>query len=107
MKPSTRSVPRIYWWLSIGLAGLAGCADTGGGYGSYVETAPPPARIEVAEVRPGQEYVWVPGHWNWSGTAYTWESGRWLQPETGHHHYAHGKWKHSNRGWYWVDGHWR
>jgi len=90
----------------MGLAGLVGCADTGYS-GAYVETAPPPERVEVVEVIPGPEYVWVPGRWSWSGTGYSWEYGRWVRPEGSHHHYARGKWRHTNRGWYWVDGHWR
>lgn len=106
MKPNARPASRVWWVLSLGLAGLVACAE-GEVYGAYVETAPPPERVEVIDVSPGPTYVWVHGHWNWSGSGYYWESGRWVEPQAGHHHYSRGKWKHSNHGWYWVDGHWR
>ncbi len=106
MKPNARPAPRVLWLLSLGVAGMVACAEPEG-YGVFVETAPPPERVEVVEVAPAPDYVWVNGHWAWSGSAYTWEAGRWERPEPGHHHYHHGQWKHSKRGWYWVDGHWR
>lgn len=97
-------------WVSrlcgLALCGVVACAG-GGGYGAYVETAPPPDRVEVIEVSPGPGHVWVDGRWAWSGGAYVWEPGRWVVPERGHHRWNKGHWQRTRNGWYWVDGRWR
>jgi hypothetical protein len=73
----------------------------------YVESAPPPDQIEVIGVAPSVEHVWIPGHYNWSGSAYVWVSGRWeVRPHHGAR-WVRGRWRRHERRWYWVEGHWR
>jgi len=106
MKRNLGPSHQVWCLLSVGLCGVVACGG-GGVYGTYVETAPPPERVEVVEVAPGPGYLWVDGHWNWTGRAYAWEPGRWVVAEGSHHTWARGHWKHNRRGWHWVDGHWR
>ena len=96
------------WLLSLALLGVMSCAG-GEVYGThtYVAVPPPPPRVEVVEVAPGPQYVWIEGQWAWTGQNYVWETGRWLIPTDGHHGWHRGRWKHAQQGWYWEDGHWR
>ena len=64
---------------------------------------PPPPRAEVV---PGARhgYVWEPGHYRWTGSAYVWVPGRWI----GHRHgrWVEGHWAFRYGAWHWVPGHW-
>jgi hypothetical protein len=108
MKTNAKPRRRPWWPLIVALCGTISCAG-GEVYGtySYVEVAPPPQRVEIVAVAPGPQYVWIPGHWSWSGQEYGWEPGRWVVPTRGHHGWHKGEWKHSHQGWYWQEGHWR
>jgi hypothetical protein len=41
---------------------------------------PQPTTAELAQT----EYVWLPGHWTWTGDRYEWETGYWIYPLPGH-----------------------
>ncbi len=45
---------------------------------ALVEQQPSP------ELRGSTRYVWLPGHWVWSGDRYTWQSGVWIYPVQGY-----------------------
>jgi len=73
----------------------------------YVRVGPPAPVVEVRAVRPGPRYVWVDGYHRWNGRAYVWVPGRWAVPPRAHAAWVPGRWVHANRGWYFVNGHWR
>jgi WXXGXW repeat (2 copies) len=91
------------------LGGVAGCAynpppDNGV---AYVERRPPPARREVIGVAPGRGFLWIGGFWRWGGADFVWVPGRWERPPRDRRGWEHDHWRHTRRGWYWVEGHWR
>ena len=68
--------------------------------------APPPVQYErVPNPRAG--YVWSPGHWEWSGSAYrhVWIAGNWERARNGYAYSAprwverNGRWQFENRRW--------
>lgn len=74
---------------------------------AYVEREPPPVRYERIPEPPSREHCWAAGHWNWSGSAYVWVPGYYhVRPRPGAV-WVDGRWAHHERGWYWVEGHWR
>lgn len=95
-------IPSRLGWCMIAGAGLLSIGCGGG----YVETAPPPARVEVVE-RPGPRYVWVEGVYRHRGNQYVWVPGRWVVPPRARSAWVPGRWVQTPRGWRYVDGHWR
>ena len=93
----------IRWAAAAALAvALAGCAS----YPPY--PAMPPATIEVMGKPPVTEtpLIWQPGHWDWAGSAYTWQPGIFV-PRSGHSDYfVSGVWEPSNGDWQWHPAHW-
>jgi hypothetical protein len=67
----------------------------------------PPAEVhEEPGPAPGVEYVWIAGHWHWSGAEWVWHRGHWEVKRAGFE-WAPGHWVRRPRGWLWVEGHWR
>jgi hypothetical protein len=74
-----------------------------------VNAPPPVLRQEVVVARPGPEFVWVRGHYDWVGgrEGYAWLPGAWVRPPHAravwvaprydrrgrHHYFARGYWK--------------
>jgi hypothetical protein len=74
-----------------------------------VNAPPPPIREEVVVARPGPDFVWVRGRWDWVGGArgYVWLPGAWVRPphvralwiephyefRRGRHYFVRGYWK--------------
>ena len=73
----------------------------------YVTREPPAERVEVISTSPGTNFVWVRGHWGWTGSDFDWIPGRWVVPSSGFTAWVPGHWQHDNHGWFWIDGHWR
>lgn len=74
----------------------------------FVHRAPPPRRVEVIEVRPGPEYIWVAGYWEWRGGEYFWVGGNWNRRPHPRARWDEGRWRHHRRhGWYWQPGRWK
>lgn len=49
-----------------------------------VDSAPPPARVEMVPKRPADRgAVWIDGEWNWTGRRWAWQYGRWVVPPPG------------------------
>jgi hypothetical protein len=70
----------------------------------YVQTAPPPPRVErVPAARRG--YVWAPGYWNWNGRRHVWVKGNWVRERRGYAYRPHewverdGRWILQRGGW--------
>ena len=85
----------------LSVAGLS--ADTR----VYVRIGPPPPHHEVVVAAPGPGYVWVPGYYQWSGTAYVWAPGRYVRPPRVGAVWVAPHWVHHSHGWYVVSGRWR
>ena len=104
-----RIVKRLPFALLIAgsLAAGAGCYGTVGyatpGADVYVETAPPPPRVEYYDTRPG--YVWIGGRWNWYGGQWVWAPGRYERERVGYSWEA-GRWEPSGGRYVWREGRW-
>ncbi len=72
----------------------------------YVERDPPPERVEVVTVAPGEGHVWVRGHWQWNGAEYVWIPGHWQRRPHPTAAWREGHWKHVRHGWVWIEGGW-
>src|SRR5262249_24371025 len=82
-----RIVKRLPFALLIASTLAAGaCYGTVGfatqGADVYVETAPPPPRVDYYDTRPG--YVWIGGRWNWYGGQWQWAPGRYERERVGY-----------------------
>jgi hypothetical protein len=70
----------------IGVLGFSPAASArvsiGIGLGFPALFAPPPLRREVVYARPGTDYTWVGGYWDWRPALrnYVWIGGRWVLP---------------------------
>ena len=72
-----------------------------------VERRPPALRVETRTVAPGPRYVWVRGHWRWTGVDYDWVPGRWVLRPRSSAMWVEGRWQRRPRGWAWYEGYWR
>ncbi len=68
--------------------------------------APPPRKIRIKSKRPGPNYIWVKGHWEWKRGRYVWRNGYWKKRKK-NRRWVSGHWKKGPAGWVWVPGHWR
>jgi len=85
------------------------------GYPSY--DVPRPTNVYVVEQpvvtetpppSPGQDYVWIAGHWEWdtSGKRWVWQGGAWQKPPSAGAVWQTGYWSMNNGAWSWVASHW-
>ena len=87
---------------------IIGCASAPAQGGRvYIREGPPPVRREVIVEPPGPDFVYIRGHWGYSGGGWVWVPGRWERPNGGRRHWNEGHWAHDRHGWYWVEGRWR
>lgn len=102
--------------LSLSLFPLAGCVvEARPPYARvavaapvvYVQVPPPAPVVEVIPACPGPKYLWVRGFYRWSGAAYVWVPGRWAVRPHNHARWVEPEWRHHQRGWVFVEGHWR
>jgi WXXGXW repeat (2 copies) len=105
------------WLMVAGPILLTGCAHEpahghppeGGPVAEVVvPQAPPMPRAEAISASPGASYVWIPGAWDWRGSDWVWEQGRWAYPpmpgavwvphrcesRNGTYVFIHGGWKY-------------
>jgi hypothetical protein len=87
--------------LEVAAPGLARNAQ------AAVAPAPPPSDYADAPqyAAPGQDYVWAPGYWWWSGSGYVWVAGDWLRSRPGYV-YVGPRWARSGYGWEFSVGGW-
>lgn len=70
----------------------------------YVNTAPPPPRVErVPAARRG--YVWTPGYWNWQGKRHVWVKGSYVRERRGYTYRPH-EWVERDGRWQMQRGRW-
>jgi hypothetical protein len=68
--------------------------------------APPAPEAETPPPSPSPSFVWEPGHWAWTGTAFDWQPGKYVEKPTVTATYTPGHWQQGPEGWAWVDGSW-
>ena len=68
--------------------------------------APPPAKKEIRPHKPGPKYIWITGHWKWTGAKYVWIPGHWVKARPGKI-WVPGQWKKKGHTWIWIPGHWK
>jgi len=93
--------------LTAALATLTACPPPPPGGVVYASAGPPPLQSEIVVTAPGPDYVWVPGYWNWGGSAYAWTKGAWAHPPHPHAQWVEPTWHHTSKGWYRTGGDWR
>ena len=69
--------------------------------------AAPANAEEVAGVRPGSDYVWVPGYYDWRGNRYEWVPGSWVRTPRPATVWVPGRWQPTTGGYLWIPGHWQ
>lgn len=71
-----------------------------------VEKEPPAPKLELIPKEPGTGYIWIRGHWAWTGM-WTWEEGYWALRPAPDIQWMDGLWARHGKGWIWIPGHWR
>jgi hypothetical protein len=104
LKKLLRSTTAASLVLAAFLALASGCVERGRIYARF---GPPAPIVETRVIAPGPDYIWISGYHRWDGGSYVWVPGRWELPPRHNAHWVEGRWERDNRGWYWVQGHWR
>jgi hypothetical protein len=71
----------------------------------YVKSHPE-ERVMTRPAAPSANHVWVDAEWRWNNGKYVESPGHWSVPPRGHKAWTAGHWAKSDRGEYWVAGHW-
>ena len=90
----------------ICLVGMPSTASAGVRVGIRVGVPPPALRQEIVIVRPGPDYVWIPGFWEWRHRDYAWVGGRWARPPHRGAVWVAPRHELRGRNHYWVRGYW-
>jgi len=69
-----------------------------------VESAPPRPVVERMVVSPGPGYLWVAGHYSWSGRQWVWIPGAWYMPPQPGAVWVEARWDHRTHNW--IEGYW-
>ena len=83
---------------------LATLATLGCTTAAYVETEPPPLRVEARSAPPSQFAIWIDGYWSWRRNDFVWVPGHWEAEPRGT--WVAGYWERHPRGYRWVPGYW-
>jgi hypothetical protein len=67
---------------------------------------PPAPRREIRITRPGPDYVWVSGFWDWDGGHWRWVNGRWDRPVVAQGYWIPARYIRTTRGYIYEPGHW-
>lgn len=91
----------------FGAAILSACVTSPPRGAIYVRTRPPAAIVEVRGSAPDAGHEWIPGYHAWRGNEYVWVPGHWDRRPRPHAVWVSGQWRQHGDGWYWVEGHWK
>ena len=69
-------------------------------------TAPPRMRSETRPPRPGKDYVWAGGSWDWRGNSWAWAPGRWDRPGDHGSRWVKARYVREGNAWRHEPGHW-
>ena len=97
----------LIWRSLLGLAAVGAVYTSAASARTYVDVdvrvAPPAARYERFEHRPG--YVWTPGYWNWNGGRHVWVEGNYVRERSGYA-YVPARWERHGDQWRLRNGYW-
>lgn len=74
-----------------------------------IRIGPPASRREVIPPRPREhrDWVWQRGYNRWDGQRYAWVPGTYAAPPRRGARWVPGHYRHTPRGYFWVEGRWR
>jgi hypothetical protein len=74
-----------------------------------VNAPPPVLRQEVVVVRPGADFVWIRGRWDWVGgpRGYVWLPGAWVRPPQAHAVWIEPRYEFRHRHHFFARGYWK
>ena len=82
---------------------LSGCATAN----PYPPVPPPRAEVRPNPPVTAEPLLWEPGHWNWAGSGYVWEPGRYVPRDHHGDMFQPGYWMlNSQSVWTWQPAHW-
>lgn len=87
---------------------LGGCTPTDTSADANPYPPVPPLLSEEIPKPPvtSEPLMWQPGHWDWTGSGYTWAKGQYV-PAAGHGNlWMPGWWARTPSGWQWQPPHW-
>jgi len=81
-------------------------------YGGYVQNPPPTPTSEPQDNYTPQSSpntVWIRGHYEYTGDGqnYQWVPGHWETPPQGARNYVSGHWQQESQGYVWIPGSWQ
>lgn len=92
------------WLFAIAVALTAcGGAPVDRSVQTNVPDPPPPQADAPTRERP--DFLWIHGHWVWTGKGWEWTSGRWEHVRDGYS-WTDGQWVKRGGQWVYVDGSW-
>ena len=73
-----------------------------------VAAEPPPTRREVIlyDQRPGRDYVWINGFYDWEGDGWVWVPGRWVVRPALRVSWVRARYIRGEGGWRYEPAHW-
>jgi hypothetical protein len=72
-----------------------------------VEAEPPADFAEEIGVSPGRDFIWIKGHWQWSGNQWGRVHGHWVQKPHSSAVWVPGCWTRHHHHWKWNEGYWQ
>ena len=101
-----RLIPKLL--AAFAIAGLAACAAPAPQMTANPYPPPPMLRTDIMPKPPISEVAltWQPGHWDWSGAAYVWREGAWVNRNGQGTQWLPGFWSNASGAWTWIPAHW-
>jgi len=103
-------------WIGLAAA-FSGCTCVVNNYhygtarpsAMYVANGPPAPKEETRTASPEEGFVWISGHWEWSGSEETWVwvGGVWVEPPDEGATWVDPEYEDNNGDWMYVPGHWQ
>ena len=107
MHASSRRAVTPSLMLAAALA-LSACVSVTDNAAQNPYPSPPPNPTEVIPKPPVSEapLVWQPGHWDYTGSGYVYQSGKWVLREGHGTLWQDGYWAATNGTLAWIPAHW-
>ena len=98
---------RLYRHLGLALTAISFAASSANAQTVVIApSAPPPPQAETIPSPPAAVDTWVPGHWAWTGTEWSWVPGQYIARPAPQATWVPGHWEQQGSQWVWVAGHW-